>query len=306
LHSTAFLIGALINIYPFKGKDMQVNTNIPALVAANAINLATQQAAQASQRISTSMRVNSSADDPGLMSVINSTKAKIASWSKANDNISSSSAMLTSMNSSLSSVADLLTKMRALAVTSASANTDAQAAANQTAFATYMAQINNIAASSKWNGIGLLNSTSGSNGDPGTVVIQTGIDVGNQMTVNLYNATTAKLGDVATPLSAQALTTATTAASAITQIDKAITTISSYQTTVGATQNVMANQSGFNTSMSTASNTAYANLTGADIAAETANLAAAQIRQNSASAMLAQSSQMTKDMVTTLLKQFVN
>jgi flagellin len=288
---------------------MQVNTNIPALVAANAINLATQQAAQASQRISTSMRVNSSADDPGLMSVINSTKAKIASWSKANDNISSSSAMLTAMNSSLTSISDLLTRMRALAVTSASANTDAQAAANQTAFATYMAQINNVAASSKWNGIGLLNSTSGSSGDPGTVVIQTGIDVGNQMTVNLYNATTAKLGDTTsagTLLSAQALTTATTAASAITQIDKAITTISSYQTTVGATQNVMANQSGFNTSMSTASNTAYANLTGADIAAETANLAAAQIRQNSASAMLAQSSQMTKDMVTTLLRQFTN
>ena len=288
---------------------MQVNTNIPALVAANAINLATQQAAQASQRISTSMRVNSSADDPGLMSVINSTKAKIASWSKANDNISSSSAMLTAMNSSLTSISDLLTRMRALAVTSASANTDAQAAANQTAFATYMAQINNVAASSKWNGIGLLNSTSGSSGDPGTVVIQTGIDVGNQMTVNLYNATTAKLGDTTnagTLLSAQALTTATTAASAITQIDKAITTISSYQTTVGATQNVMANQSGFNTSMSTASSTAYANLTGADIAAETANLAAAQIRQNSASAMLAQSSQMTKDMVTTLLRQFTN
>ena len=288
---------------------MQVNTNIPALVAANAINLATQQAAQASQRISTSMRVNSSADDPGLMSVINSTKAKIASWSKANDNISSSSAMLTAMNSSLTSISDLLTRMRALAVTSASANSDAQAVANQAAFATYMTQIDNVAASAKWNGISLLSSTSGAGSTPGTVVVQTGIDVGNQLTVNLYNATTAKLGDTTsagTLLSAQALTTAATAASAITQIDKAITTISSYQTTVGATQNVMANQSGFNTSMSTASNTAYANLTGADIAAETANLAAAQIRQNSASAMLAQSSQMTKDMVTTLLRQFTN
>ena len=288
---------------------MQVNTNIPALVAANAINLATQQAAQASQRISTSMRVNSSADDPGLMSVMNSTKARIASWSKANDNISSSSAMLTAMNSSLASISDLLTRMRALAVTSASANSDAQAVANQAAFATYMTQIDNVAASAKWNGISLLSSTSGAGSTPGTVVIQTGIDVGNQLTVNLYNATTAKLGDTTsagTLLSAQALTTATTAASAITQIDKAITTISSYQTTVGATQNVMANQSAFNTSMSTASNTAYANLTGADIAAETANLAAAQIRQNSASAMLAQSSQMTKDMVTTLLRQFAN
>jgi flagellin len=286
---------------------MQVNTNIPALVAANAINLATQQAAQASQRISTSMRVNSSADDPGLMSVINSTKAKIASWSKANDNISSSSAMLTAMNSSLSSMSDLLTKMRALAVTSTSSSlTTDQVTANQTAFAAYMTQIDNIATSAKWNGISLLSSTSGSSNAPGTVLVQTGIDAGNQLTVNLYNTTTAKLGDSATPLSAQTLNTTTAAGNAITQIDKAITTISSYQTTVGATQNVMANQSGFNTSMSTASNTAYANLTGADIAAETANLAAAQIRQNSASAMLAQSSQMTKDMVTTLLRQFTN
>lgn len=286
---------------------MQVNTNIPALVAANAINLATQQAAQASQRLSTSMRVNSSADDPGLMSVLNSTKAKIASWSKANDNISSSSAMLTSMNSSISSIADLLTKMRALAVTSTSSTLSAdQVTANQTAFSTYMSQIDNIASSAKWNGISLLNSTSGAGSTPGTVVIQTGIDTGNQLTVNLYNATSTKLGDSATPLSGQNLNTTAAATSAITQIDKAISTISSYQTTVGATQNVMANQSAFNTSMSTASNTAYANLTGADIAAETANLAAAQIRQNSASAMLAQSSQMTKDMVTTLLRQFTN
>lgn len=286
---------------------MQVNTNIPALIAADAINAATQQAAQSSQRISTSMRVNSSADDPGLMSVINSTKAKIASWTKANDNIASSNAMLTTMNSSLSSIADLLTKMRALAVTSTSSTLSAdQVTANQTAFSTYMTQIDNIATLAKWNGTSLLNSTSGAASAPGTVVVQTGIDSGNQLTVNLYNALSTKLGDSGTPLSAQTLSTTTAAGNAITQIDKAITTISSYQTTVGATQNVLASQSAFNTSMSTASNTAYANLTGADIAAETASLAAAQIRQNSASAMLAQSNQMTKDMVTTLLRQFAN
>jgi len=287
---------------------MQVNTNIPALVAANAINLATQQAAQASQRISTSMRVNSSADDPGLMSVMNSTKARITSWSKANDNISSTTAMLQFMNNSFNSMTDMLTRMRALSVASAGAASDDLAATNQAAFATYMTQVNNIATSANWNGIALLSSTSGG-GLPGTISIQTGIDAGNQITVNLYNATTAKLGDTSTDstkLINQNVSTRTAASNSIIQIDKAISTISSYQSAVGATQNVMTNQSGFNTSMSTASNTAYANLTGADIAAETANLAAAQIRQNSASAMLAQSSQMTKDMVTTLLRQFTN
>jgi len=203
---------------------------------------------------------------------------------------------------------DMLTRMRALSVASAGAASDDLAATNQAAFATYMTQVNNIATSANWNGIALLSSTSGG-GLPGTISIQTGIDAGNQITINLYNATTAKLGDTSadsTKLVNQNVSTRTAASNSIIQIDKAISTISSYQSAVGATQNVMTNQSGFNTSMSTASNTAYANLTGADIAAETANLAAAQIRQNSASAMLAQSSQMTKDMVTTLLRQFTN
>ena len=95
---------------------MQVNTNVQALVAANAINLATQQAARASERIGSSLRVNSAADDPGSMIMINSIKSKIASWSKANDNITSANGMLQTMNSTLTSVSDLLSKMRALAV----------------------------------------------------------------------------------------------------------------------------------------------------------------------------------------------
>ena len=58
--------------------------------------------------------------------------------------------------------------------------------------------------------------------------------------------------------------------------------------------------------MSAASSSAYAKLTNADMAKETSKLAAAQIQQSSASAMLAQANQMNKDMVSTLLKQFIN
>jgi flagellin len=50
--------------------------------------------------------------------------------------------------------------------------------------------------------------------------------------------------------------------------------------------------------------TAYGNIVDADIAEETANLTSAQIKSDSASAMLAQANLMTKDMVTYLLQQF--
>ena len=276
---------------------MQVNTNVQALVAANAINLATQQAARASERIGSSLRVNSAADDPGSMIMINSIKSKIASWSKANDNITSANGMLQTMNSTLTTVSDLLSKMRALAVSSVNAQAATQMI-NQTTFAAYRAQMDNLSTLAKWNGISLLNNSGG------TVSIQAGVDAGNTITVNLYNTASSNLGDAGSKVST--LDLSVSADTAITQIDKAITTISGYQTAVGASLNIMASQSSYNTGISTANNSTYAALTNADIAAETANLAAAQIRQSSASAMLAQSTQMNKDLVKTLLQQFIN
>jgi flagellin len=142
------------------------------------------------------------------------------------------------------------------------------------------------------------------------VKIQTGIDAGSTTSINLYNTTTAYLGDTSAAtnfrLSMKNLNTVSNASSAITAIDTAISQISSYQSAVGASQNIMTGETSLNNAMSTASTSAYRNLTNADMAKETAKLAAAQIQQSSASAMLAQANQMNKDMVTTLLKQFIN
>ena len=379
---------------------MQINSTTSALVAANAINLATQNAAKASQRISTTLKVNSAADDPGSMIMLNNMKAKIASWSKANDNITSANTMLQTMNASLTSIAGYLTSMRALAVTSAAASSDANAALNQSAFASYMAQIDSVSTLSTFNGISMLSNSSTSSvsdvvisgtagtftntsdanlnagqqltvsgtfggtgaisgyADPttylvsaisggagtatgftlvntdgtaitttagtptgvsystktplagSTVKIQTGIEAGSTTSINLYNTTTAYLGDTSAAtnfrLSMKNLNTISNASSAITAIDTAISQISSYQSAVGASQNIMTGETSLNNAMSTASTSAYRNFTNADMAKETAKLAAAQIQQSSASAMLAQANQMNKDMVTTLLKQFIN
>ena len=379
---------------------MQINSTTSALVAANAINLATQNAAKASQRISTTLKVNSAADDPGSMIMLNNMKAKIASWSKANDNITSANTMLQTMSASLTSIAGYLTSMRALAVTSAAASSDANAALNQSAFASYMAQIDSVSTLSTFNGISMLSNSSTSSvsdvviagtagtftntsdanlnagqqltvsgtfggtgaisgyADPttylvsaisggagtatgftlvntdgtaitttagtptgvsystktplagSTVKIQTGIEAGSTTSINLYNTTTAYLGDTSAAtnfrLSMKNLNTISNASSAITAIDTAISQISSYQSAVGASQNIMTGETSLNNAMSTASTSAYRNLTNADMAKETAKLAAAQIQQSSASAMLAQANQMNKDMVTTLLKQFIN
>ena len=143
----------------------------------------------------------------------------------------------------------------------------------------------------------------------GTVNIQTGVETASQTAVNLYNTSSGYLGSTDSStnfrLNLKNLNTITNATSAIVEIDKAITQISSYQSSVGVNQNIMTSETSLNNNLSTASTNAYTKLTNVDTAKETALLAAATIRQSSSAAMLAQANQMNKDIVTTLLHQFI-
>ena len=142
----------------------------------------------------------------------------------------------------------------------------------------------------------------------GTVKVQTGIEAASKTTVNLYNTTTGYLGSSSAAtnfrLNLKNLNTIANAASAITEIDLAITQVASYQSAVGATQNIMTQETTLNNNLTTANTSAYSKLTSVDIAKETAKLAAAQILQDSSAAMIAQANQMNKDIVSTLLYQF--
>jgi flagellin-like hook-associated protein FlgL len=57
-----------------------------------------------------------------------------------------------------------------------------------------------------------------------------------------------------------------------------------------------------NDAVITGATSAYSSITSTDLAKETANLAAAQIRQNAAAAMFAQSNTMSREVVGYLLK----
>jgi len=85
-------------------------------------------------------------------------------------------------------------------------------------------------------------------------------------------------------------------------IDTAITTVSGYQAKVGANMNLLDTRTSLNDSLISANNSGYASITNADLATETANLASAQIRQNAAAAMFAQSNTISKEIVGYLLK----
>lgn len=270
---------------------MQIASNTTALMAAAALNSANTQVAKASERISTGLRINRAADDPAGLGMANRLKAQVASYSQVVQNISQGAAAVTLVDDALSSMSDLLSSMRVAAVASQS---DSISASDRTAYQSeidgYVTAMSSVASNSTWNGTSLMTAAS-------TMNIQVGTASGDSTSVVFSKMTTSELG-----VSALSVSSTGHATTAVTAIDAAIDDVSEYQAYIGAKASVLQVQSDMATSTITNFSGAYGNIMNADLAAETANLASAQIRQDGATAMLAQATSMNKELVAYLLK----
>lgn len=186
---------------------MNINTNLNALVAGNAYTAAAVDSAQASQRISTQLRVNSAKDDPVGIGMAGALKAKISSYAKAVDNINSGFSALNTAGTALSNIQTVLTAMRALATSSAGSTNSTTLASNQASLATYLASIDSIANRAVYNGKSLLN------GNTPTLKVQSGINAGDTTTLTFGNALSSALG-TGNPLALTSLGSSTSALAA--------------------------------------------------------------------------------------------
>ena len=265
-----------------------------ALVASNALNNANAAAAKASERISTTLRINSAADDPTGMAIATGLGANLKSYAAALTNANNAVSMNQTADTALSTIATYIADMQALAVSSASASSTTTLDANETSFAAYLAQIESIASSTAFLGFNLLDGSNTS------LDVQTGINAGDTTTLTFFNTSTSQLGSTDT-LSNLDISSNSGADTAITVLAEALATIEGYQVQTGAQANILAYQAALTTSNITTTTTAYGNIMDADVAAETAALAAAQVQQSSATAMLAQANKMRKEIVSYLL-----
>ena len=183
---------------------MTINTNINALVAGNAYAAAAVDYAQATQRISTQLRVNSAKDDPVGIGMASALKAKIASYAKAADNINSGITALNTAGTALTNIQTVLAAMKVLATSSAGSTSSTTLASNQASFATYLTSINSIANTAYYNGKSLLN------GDTPTLKVQSGINAGDTTTLTFGNSLSSALG-TGNPLALTSLGSSTTA-----------------------------------------------------------------------------------------------
>ena len=272
---------------------MQISTNPSALTAVRAISTANAAAAKASERISTGFRVNSASDDPAGLGVANKLKVQVGSFSKVLENLSQGTGITQVVDDSLTQMVDALTSLRVAAVASEGTLTTADRTMYQTVVDEYLDAIDSVADNAVWDGESLMSSTA-------TKTIQSGINSGDTTTLSLEKINVSSL-----LLTSLSVASESAAATSVGLIDDAIDTVANYQAYIGAMQNVLEIQNNVATSNITNYSSAYGNIMNADMAEETANLASAQIQRDAATAMLAQSHTMNKELVAYLLKSVV-
>lgn len=271
---------------------MQIGSNAIAQTAIRAMYSANAAISTASERISTGLRINSTADDPAGMALGHRLKTQITSMSKAMDNVNQGIVMTQIVDGSLSQIAKVLNEMYSLAAY------DSDNAYYSTLMTSYLEEIDSISENARWNGTSLMyDSTAAMTKD-----IQAGPDSGNTISMTFRRIDTSG-SSLALYLSGTTdLTLAANASTMADAIETAQGTVSDYQAYIGGMTNVLTFHNDALTSVSTAYSAAYGNTMNADLAQETANLAAAQIRRDGATAMLSQANSMNKEVVAFLLK----
>jgi flagellin len=244
--------------------------------------------------------VNHAADDPGGLALATRLQAQVSSNSKVMDNLYQGVAVTQIVDDSLSQINDLLTNMKTLALDSATSTVDSsQRAINQAQFEDYRTTIDSIANSALWNGSSLLN------GDTTSMSIHSGAGSTDTTSLSFESVLSSVLGPAGSKLSTLDISTQAGALAAIDAtskpIDTAMDSVSSLQGYIGAKQNILEIQSAVASNRMTIQSQAMGHIMNADIASETANLAAGQIQQDASTAMLTQAVSMNKSLVSYLL-----
>ena len=274
---------------------LSVNTNMNSLVAQNNLQSSQSRMNNALQRLSTGLQINSAADNPAGLVTSSLENAQISGLQQSIQNIQTGSALVQTADSSLSNINDLLVQVRNLAANSANTATQSTAslAANQANAAALLSSIDNIATTTKFGTVALLD------GSFSAAQFQTGAFSGQTASLTIAKSDSTTLG-----VNAIDITTAAGATAALTAIDAAISTVASSRGGLGAFMagTLTATQNN-NQAQLTNLQQAKSIVTDTNYQTEIANYTSENIRQQAASTVLGMANQSNQSILSLLRGQ---
>ena len=270
---------------------VRIFNNVASLNAQRILGLNNDRLAKSVERISSGIRINRGADDAAGLAISEALRSDIRGLRQAVRNANDGIALINVAEGALNEQSSILIRLRELASQAATGTVGStERATIQLEFSALRNEIDRIAATSQFNGQGLVDgSLASSVASANQVFIQVGIDstansrINLNTEINLKAVTSTILGisTLSVTAAAQALTTLDT-------INNAISTVTQARGQVGAVQNRLTRSLG-NLSVTIENlQAAESGIRDADIAAEIADLTRNQILVQSATAMVGQ------------------
>jgi len=256
---------------------LRVNTNVASLTAQKNLYGVTSRLQGNFARLSSGLRIATAADDAAGLGISEKMRSQIRSYSVAARNAQDGISLAQTAEGALNEVSNMLGRMRELAMQAANGTLDTEDRTTlNTEFQALDDEVNRIAGQTEFNGISLLNNTSGA-------AIQVGLDSGQTITVNTVDVQSSTLG-----INSLLVTTVANASTALASLDTAISSVNTARGQLGADQNRL--QSSLASIMSVRENlsAAESRIRDVDVAAETADLTRNSILQQAATSVLAQ------------------
>ncbi|HOZ49365.1 MAG TPA: flagellin [Candidatus Hydrogenedentes bacterium] len=205
---------------------LRVNTNIAAINTARQLRRSTNALNRSLERLSSGLRINRAADDAAGLAIAEGLNSLVRGSQVAQRNAQDGISLVQTAEGALVETTNALQRIRELAVQAANGtNSDVNRASLNDEVRQLLAQIEDIAVDTQFNGIYILSA-------PQTITLQSGPEVGQTLAVVVSGAKTNDLG-----VSAVAISTMALAVSAISIIDRALQSVTRLRSTFGACQN---------------------------------------------------------------------
>jgi len=269
---------------------LTINTNIASLNAQRNLSVTQGQLNKSLQRLSSGLRINSSADDAAGLAISENMRGQIRSMNQSVRNANDGVSLIQTAEGSLNETSNILIRMRELASQSATGTVGStERGYIQDEFTKLTSEIDRIANATEFNGTKLLDGSLSAAG--GGISFQIGarnVAANDRISMTVGSAKAADLGIVA---GTDKVDTQLNAQNVLDKIDTAIKNVSSMRGGLGATQNRL--QSTINNLQVAIENTSAAEsrIRDVDVASETANMTRANILTQAGTSILAQANQ---------------
>jgi flagellin len=260
------------------------------LIAMQGLKSANADAAKATERIATGLRVVRAGDDPAGIGKAAMLKSDIASFMQAKKNINLAVGDMQKVTDGLNGILDYLSEMRTIAIAAASETDEGVRTADNTQFQELAQGISDIAENIEFADKKVLGANAGN------ITVQVGIATTSIKTLTFTSASAGALN-----LAAATTNVTSGNASAQTAVTTAIDTVSNSLAKYGGYEASLYSYSDMADSAILSKTTQYGDIMNADLALEATNLASAKIRQDAATAMMAQANSMNRNIADYLL-----